>query len=195
MIRRTKEVFMQVRILRYWLFGIALTLPVMASGWGEGGGVMEDSGLPQAVQDAISAGLDEVEVPVMEEVAGVVKPTGLSTIFHIDYASPVEEAHLINQAQTDCGDASSYKKLSHKWTSFPVTFSIDTTNVTQNTDPEAAKNAVVNAFNTWDAEQHPNTPFFTEASSSQTPKVTVKWQPIDGHGGTLAYASTTYYIL
>src|SRR3989304_2242317 len=139
---------MQVRILRYWLFGIALTLPLISSGCGEGGGMMEDSSLPQAVQDAISAGLDEVEVAEMEGVGGVVKPTGMSTFSHIDYASPVEEAHL-NQAQTDCGDASSYKKLSHKWTSFPVTFSIDTTNATQSTDPEAAKNAVVNAFNTW----------------------------------------------
>src|SRR3990172_7438054 len=141
MIRRTKEVFMQVRILRYWLFGIALTLPLISSGCGEGGGVMEDSGLPQAVQDAISAGLDEVEVAEMEEVAGVVKPTGLSTIFHIDYASPVDETHF-NQTDKGCCDASSYKKLSHKWTSFPVLYSIDESN--SGTDSAAA--AVVRAF-------------------------------------------------
>lgn len=183
----------------YLLTAVTLSLSLLAFGCGqEDGGISTigdsggtDSSIPPEVQEAMRAGLDEVEVPVIEEREGLAKPTELSTIFHIDYVSPVQETH-VGSTDTTCGSAANFKKLRYKWTAFPVTYSIDTTNVTAGTDTGAAKKAVVNAFNTWDTEEHPATQFFAEDTSN--PKVTVSWQPIDGAGGVLAYASTTYYV-
>ena len=115
-------------------------------------------------------------------------PPTLDKIVFIDYVAPVH-ARLTASAATDsCGDSSSYKTLGVKWTEFPVTYSVDVTDT-------AAKQAVVNAFNTWDAEQHPNLQFFAGAASGTTPKVTVYWASIDGPGGTLAVTTVWYYVV
>lgn len=116
----------------------------------------------------------------------------LETIHFIDYVGP---AH--NGPRGDaCGDGTSSFKLIRggiEWGSFPVTYSIDAT--LSGTDEAAAKQAVVNAFTTWDAEEHPTGAFFSEATSGQTPKITVSWQSFDGSGGILAAASITYNVI
>lgn len=136
--------------------------------------------LPDQVKEAIKNKLDFVEIPVSPE---------LSRIYWIDYASPI---HL--GTGTDCGpDSDSYKRWRNlKWFSsdFPVRYQIDASGVT-GVDQATAKQAVVNAFNTWDAEEHPAGAFFTEASPS---KINVNWGNLDGAGGTLAVTSVTYNV-
>lgn len=193
---------------RSWFFGILISVSLIAlAGCGQdGGGVntitdTSSSQLPHEVLDAMKAGVDEIEVPVMDTSGGLAKPTDTSTIFHIDYVSPV---HLTPEFPTDksCGDSNSFKKLAFKWTAFPVTYTIDTNKLAPDTDPVAvaAHSAVVNAFTTWDLEEHggllvgTQLVFFEEAANPTDAKVTVSWAPIDGPGGTLAFASTTYNV-
>jgi hypothetical protein len=132
--------------------------------------------LPAEVLDAIKNRAEEVEIPVSK---------GVSRIFFIDYKGPVHAG-----TGTDCGpDSASYKPIRRnlKWKSFPVPYQVDAS--ASGLDAAAAKQAVVNAFDSWDAEEHPAGAFFAESSA---PKVTVGWAFIDGFGGTLAVTSISY---
>jgi hypothetical protein len=153
--------------------------------------VSVDESLPPEVQEAIQAGIDEVETPLStkeETHLGIAKPTGdLVRITHIDYKQPVHAA----SGPTDCGDTTAYKKLSHVWAGLPVLFHIDTANLTGGVDLAVAKAAVVNSFATWDNQEHPAGSFFAEGVA-ETALIKVRWALIDGPGGTLAYAQTTY---
>jgi len=142
--------------------------------------------LPQEVLDAMAEGKESVEVPVSEEI---------SRIYHIDYGQPMHATPL----GTDCGpDSNAYKSLRLKWSGFPLSYSIDTSGMTQDAnndgvtdanDQAAARQAVVNAFNSWDAEEHPVGNMFVEGSPAN---VAVSWNLLDGAGSTLAVTTTTY---
>lgn len=144
--------------------------------------------LPPQVMDAIGNRLDEIEVPVSKEV---------SIAYFIDYASPVHAT----LPGTDCGpNSNSFKTIKGglRWKSFPVPYAISTEGLHQDvnadgivdsTDSAAAKQAVANAFGTWDAENHPPGLMFAESLS---PKIAVGWSFIDGPGGTLAIASVSH---
>lgn len=77
-----------------------------------------------------------------------------------------------------------------RWTSFPVLYYINASN--SGIDPADAKAAVVNAFNTWDAEEHPAGDFFAEAASATEANIVVRWEFIDGEGGVLAQAAISF---
>jgi hypothetical protein len=169
-----------------------LLMMTLAAGCGSGGDTVSvDESLPPEVQEAIEAGLDEIELPVsIEEEAslGLGKPTGeLVRVTHIDYAQPASA----EPKEGDCGDTSARKKANHKWTILPILFHIDLSSVTAGVDPLSAKAAVVNAFATWDNENHPKGVLFSEGTV-ETAVVKIRWASIDGPKKTLAYAQTTY---
>lgn len=144
-------------------------------------GDQKESSLPDAVKEAIKNRQESVEIQVSPAV---------SRVFFIDY---VGRSHA-TPSGTDCGpDSRSFKKIGKgkglRWFSFPVAYQIDASG--SGIDQVLAKQAVVNAFNTWDAEEHPRESLFTEASPHN---VFVNWAFLDGGGGTLAVASVTYYV-
>ncbi len=127
--------------------------------------------LPNEVKEAIKNKLDYVEIR---------KTPRTSDIYWIDYARPAS----VTPSGTDCGqDSSSYTTwYNFKWFSFPVNYQIDASGVA-GVDPIQVKQAVVNAFNTWDSEEHPAGNLFTEASPAN---VDIRWANIDGYGNVLA---------
>lgn len=129
--------------------------------------------LPDQVKEAIKQKKESVEIPV--------SPT-LSEIFKIHYANPTHATPL----GTDCGsDSTSYLQWqNYHWSSFPVTYTISATG--------DRKQAVVDGFNTWDAEEHPAGVFFKEAQGRNRAKVSVKWRFYDGPGNVLA-VTTVYF--
>lgn len=137
--------------------------------------------LPFEVQQAIKNKQDVVEIAVTPEI---------SKIFFIDYVGPVHGTPL----GTDCGpNSSSFKQIRKglKWGSFPVNYQVDLSGLTA-VAPATSKAAVVSAFNSFDAEEHPAGAFFTEALPV---KITVTSASIDGSGGTLAIASISFNSL
>ncbi len=131
------------------------------------------------VQNAIRNRLDKVEVPITKE---------LSKLFFIDYVGRIHATPL----GTDCGpDSTSYKKIRKgiRWLQFPVSYQIDPSN---SGIGDVAKQAVVNALNSWDYEEHPIGDFFIEASPAE---ITIKWDYIDGAGGALAVTSVLFNII
>jgi len=117
------------------------------------------------------------------------------TIF-IDRYMPTDVDPIIDKDA--CANTSNnFKKISGgvHWQNFPVTYNIDTTNFS---DPDVlvskadAEAAVKRAFDTWDNEDHGgNANVFFDALTVN-PNITVEWAVIDGPGGTLGFASTSY---
>jgi len=96
-------------------------------------------------------------------------------------ASDVEELH--GGVTKDCGDGKTGSKLGAKWLSFPVTTSISA--------PNGYVAAIRAAFATWDAEEHPAGPFFSEQAASGQ-NIDVSFAPIDGPSNVLARTSYSY---
>ncbi len=130
--------------------------------------------LPDQVKEAMKKKLQSVEIEVSPKI---------SRKFWIHYA----ESAPITALATNCGtDSSSYLQWNKfHWASFPVTYNISVT--------DARKQAVVNGFNTWDFQEHPQGAFFKQVSSGMSPKVSVKWRYYDGPGNVLAVTSVSYY--
>jgi hypothetical protein len=132
------------------------------------------------------------------------KGTELQKMVFIDYGRPgkdppgrqqeQEEIHSGASGSTDvCGDGSSQYALKQtKWNSFPVSYYINANAVTSGVDRSAARQAVVNAFNTIDKENHPSVTFFTRTLDSSNAKIKVWWTAIDGSGGALARTTVWY---
>lgn len=129
-------------------------------------------------------------------------------IMFIDRYKPT---HSLGASDSDGDDppcnttSNSFKKISGgiKWdsTDFPVKYHINTANVgdingdgNANTvqDKNLAGSEIDAAFGVWDSEEHPSGSFFQKVANSNEAKITVSWQPVDGVGGTLAFASISY---
>jgi len=97
----------------------------------------------------------------------------------------VTESEDLHQRGTpDCGDGKTSSKLGAKWLSFPVTTNTSSTNDTWTT-------AIRAAFATWDAQEHPPGPFFSERGSAGQ-DIDVSFAPIDGPSNVLARTSYSY---
>jgi hypothetical protein len=127
----------------------------------------------------------------------------LSKIVFIDYGKPgrdppgkqqQDDIHTGASSSTDvCGDGSSQYALKQiKWNSFPVSYNINPSGVTSGVDKTSARQAVVNAFNTIDNENHPAGTFFTQTSDASNAKIKVRWGAIDGSGSALARTTVWY---
>jgi Matrixin len=127
----------------------------------------------------------------------------LSKIVFIDYGKPgkdppgkqqQEDIHTGASSSTDpCGDGSSQYSLKQiKWNSFPVSYYLNANAVTSGVDRSAARQALVDAFNWIDKENHPNLTFFTRTYDSSNAKIKVWWAAIDGSGGILARTTVWY---
>jgi hypothetical protein len=129
----------------------------------------------------------------------------LEKIVFIDYGRPgrdppgrqqqqEEDIHTGASASTDpCGDGSRRYALTQiKWNRFPVLYHVNPSAVTSGIDRTAAKQAVVNAFNEIDAENHPSGTFFRQTSYSTNAKIKVWWGAVDGSGGALARTTVWY---
>jgi len=144
---------------------------------------------PEAVWSAMAWGQDSIELPLTKE---------LSQVFFIDYARPVHATPL----GSDCGpNSNSFKAMRAKWKSFPVSFSISAEGLSQDVNADgfvdandafAAEQSVLNGFAAWDTQDHPVGNLFVPGTPA---KIIVSWGFIDGAGGTLAVASTTYNIV
>ena len=114
------------------------------------------------------------------------------TIF-IDRFMPIDVDKIIDPGACD-GTSNDFKKINGgiHWQEFPVKYNIDTTDF--NGDETAAQEAVMRAFDTWDNENHGGdaTNVFFETASKTDAKITVEWAAIDGEGGTLGFASTSF---
>jgi hypothetical protein len=142
--------------------------------------------------------LAAAQAPIAEE-----KAPELKKIVFIDYGRPgkdppgrqqQQDIHTGASTSTDpCGDGSSQYVLTHtKWNAFPVSYYINADAVTSGVDKSAARQAIVNAFNTIDRENHPSVTFFTRTYDSTNAKIKVSWAALDGSGGALA-RTTVYY--
>jgi hypothetical protein len=139
------------------------------------------------------------QAPIAEE-----KTPELEKIVFIDYGRPgkdppgrqqqEEDIHSGASGSTDpCGDGSSQYALRQiKWNSFPVSYHINANAVTSSVDRSTARQAIVNAFNTIDKENHPSVTFFTRTLDSTNAKIKVWWGAIDGSGGALARTTVWY---
>jgi len=156
----------------------------------------EKVSLPPEVEQAMQEGIiDEIEVPVALSEGDLSKPSAFSKIYMIDYidrSESVHEAPSPPEDNTTCGKSSVYSVRKFKWTSFPVPYSISTKSLPVEIDPSAAKAAIINAFNTWDAEERPVGNLFVEAKEGETPKLTVRWGSIDGKSKVLAFTENTF---
>ena len=117
------------------------------------------------------------------------KGADLTKIVFVDYKKP-KSIHT-ELAGDVCGDGTGkYATLSGgiKWKSFPIPYTVDASS--SGIDSTAAKAAVKAAFNTIEDEEHPAGDFFVLTNSN--PKITVRWENIDGTGSILAQ-TTTYY--
>jgi len=122
--------------------------------------------------------------------AVLAQPPDLQKIVFVDYVGPVHKG----PSGDACGDGTGkYTTLfgGIRWKSFPVSYYIDAGSI-NGVDPALAKNAVVNAFNTWDNQEHPAGNMFVEANEQSGAKIKVRWQFIDGSGNVLAQTSLTY---
>jgi hypothetical protein len=143
--------------------------------------------------------LATAQAPIVEEIA-----PELEKIVFIDYGRPgrdppgrqqqEEDIHTGASASTDaCGDGSRQYSLTRvKWNSFPVLYHVNPSAVTSGVDRTAAKQAVVNAFNEIDAENHPRGTFFRQTSSPRNADIKVWWGAIDGSGGSIARTTFWY---
>jgi hypothetical protein len=144
--------------------------------------------------------LATAQAPTAEE-----KAPELDKIVFIHYGRPGKDPPGRQQQQEDdihsgasgstdpCGDGSSqYALMQRKWNSFPVSYHVNADAVTSGVDRSAARQAVVNAFNTIDAENHPSGTFFTRTFESTNAKIKVWWASIDGSGGALARTTVWY---
>ncbi len=94
--------------------------------------------------------------------------------------------------------STNFKKITGgvKWKTFPVTYRIDidpSFEQSNSLTAAQAKAAIVRAFDTWDDEGHggdSNGDFFAETTGPAN--ITVSFDPIDGPGGTLGFASLSY---
>jgi len=117
------------------------------------------------------------------------------TIF-IDRYMPIDVDRKIMDPGACDNTSNNFKKISGgiHWQEFPVKYNIDT--ALFNGDQTAAQAAVKRAFDTWDNENHggkgTTQPVFFEAASKANAKITVEWATIDGEGGTLGFASTSF---
>jgi len=121
----------------------------------------------------------------------IAQPPNLERIIFIDYVGKVHTG----PAGDPCGDGSGkFRTISGglRWlsSSFPVSYFIDPAG--SGLDAASTTSAVVNAFNTWDAQEHPAGTFFTSTSSASGAEITVAWEGMDGSGGALATASILY---
>ncbi len=152
--------------------------------------------LPPEVLAAMEAGIDEVEVPINISEKGLAKPSEFSKIYFIDYVGH-SDASVVEKARppadtANCGTSSAYNVKKHKWKEFPITYSINTENLTAGVDLVAAKEALLNGFNALELERKIAENFFLEAKEGETPKLTVRWAPIDGAGRVLALAENSF---
>lgn len=143
--------------------------------------------------------LATAQAPIAEE-----KAPELEKIVFIDYGRPgkdppgrqqqEEDIHSGASGSTDpCGDGSSQYALKQiKWNRFPVSYHINANGVTSGVDRSTATQAIINAFNTIDNENHPGGTFFTRVSDSSNAKIKVWWAAIDGSGGALARTTVWY---
>ena len=144
--------------------------------------------------------LATAQAPIAEE-----KAPELDKLVFIHYGRPgkdppgrqqqqQEDIHSGASGSTDpCGDGSSqYALTQRKWNSFPVSYHVSADAVTSGVDRSAARQAIVNAFNTIDAENHPSGTFFTRTFDSTNAKIKVWWASIDGSGGALARTTVWY---
>jgi len=121
----------------------------------------------------------------------IAQPPNLERIIFIDY---VGKAHT-GKAGDLCGDGSGkFRTISGgiRWlsSSFPVSYNINPAG--SGLDSTVTTDAVVAAFNTWDAQEHPAGTFFTSTSDAASAEITVAWEAMDGTGGALATASILY---
>jgi hypothetical protein len=130
--------------------------------------------------------------------AVLAQPPDLQKIIFVDYVGPVHKG----PAGDSCGDGTGkYTTLfaGIRWKSFPVYYYISANDIV-GVNANAAKAAVINAFNMWDHEEHGGTDidgdgkpdFFMETSDQSRAKIKVRWQFIDGSGNVLAQTSLTY---
>lgn len=143
--------------------------------------------------------LATAQAPIAEE-----KAPELEKIVFIDYGRPgkdppgrqqqEDDIHSGASGSTDpCGDGSSQYALKQiKWNRFPVSYHINANGVTSGVDRSTATQAIINAFNTIDNENHPGGTFFTRVSDSSNAKIKVWWAAIDGSGGALARTTVWY---
>ena len=97
----------------------------------------------------------------------------------------VTEHEDLHQGVTkDCGDGKTFTKLGASWKTFPVTYHIAASG-----DNAAA---ITRAFATFEAQEHPKGPFFSQQGSSGQ-NIDVSFAPIDGPSGVLARTSYSYY--
>ena len=141
------------------------------------------------------------QAPIAEE-----KAPELDKIVFIHYGRPgkdppgrqqqqqEDDIHSGASGSTDpCGDGSrQYALTQRKWNSFPVSYHVNADAVTSGVDRSAARQAIVNAFNKIDAENHPSGTFFTRTFDSTNAKIKVWWASIDGSGGALARTTVWY---
>jgi hypothetical protein len=143
--------------------------------------------------------LATAQAPIAEE-----KAPELKKLVFIDYGRPgkdppgrqqqQEDIHSGASGSTDpCGDGSSQYSLRQiKWNSFPVSYHVNSDAVTSGVDRSSARQAIVNALNTVDKENHPSVTFFTRTFDPTNAKIKVWWAAIDGSGGALARTTVWY---
>lgn len=123
----------------------------------------------------------------------------IERIIFIDRFIPIDVAPTTPDPGLCDNTSSKFKTISGgvHWQEFPVGYFIDTTNFV---DPDGlvnaqqAKEAVVRAFDTWDAEDHGGTAakiFFEEVAVANA-DITVEWNTLDGEGGTLGVAGISF---
>ncbi len=121
-------------------------------------------------------------------------------VIFIDKFKPVHAGPGSSTDPADCDTTSSnYNTIGGgiTWQHFPVTYNINAKNV-NGVNEANAKAAVKSAFDTWDDQEHggdSDGKFFKETKKRGQADIKVGWSFIDGPGGTLAYAITSYYPL
>jgi len=139
----------------------------------------------------------------MYSVYSVGSPTvpEIEKIMFIDRYIPADVPKIpdpMGPGGNNCDNTSTnFKKMfgGIHWQEFPVKYNIDTALFNgDNTAKTDAQDAVKRAFDTWDAENHGGdaTNVFFEAASKANAKITVEWAEIDGEGGILGSALTSF---
>ncbi len=114
----------------------------------------------------------------------------IEKITFVDYYEPTHIGTTTQDA-APCTDSTHFTAPGRfRWKAFPVTYFIDTSGASgqdingdgnvNKKDRQLARDSVVSAFNTWDAEEHPSGQFFVSTSNPSNAKVTVSWVEIDG---------------
>ena len=119
-------------------------------------------------------------------------------VIFIDKFKPVHAGPGSSTDPVDCNTTSdNFQTIGGgiTWQHFPVTYNINAKNV-NGVNAADAKKAVKDAFDTWDAEQHggdSDGKFFRDTKKRGQADIKVGWSFIDGPGGTLAFAVTSYF--